>query len=94
MNGHRQHAHELIDSLPESQLSALVGLLETIVVPAGDSEPLTPAESRGVAEADEWLKHNEPIPHEEILAEFGLTMSDWDRMADEPLPEEVLHRNG
>jgi hypothetical protein len=29
----RQHARELIDSLPEAQLSALVGLLETIVDP-------------------------------------------------------------
>ena len=93
MNGHRQHAHALIDCLPESQLSALVGLLETIVDPA-DSEPITPAERRAVAEADEWLKHNEPIPHEEILAEFGLTTSDWDRMGDEPLPGEALHRNG
>jgi hypothetical protein len=29
----RDHAHELIDRLPETQLSALVGLLETIVDP-------------------------------------------------------------
>jgi len=27
-----------------------------------------------------WLKHNQPIPYEEVLAEFGLTMADWDRM--------------
>jgi len=30
----RQRAHQLIDRLPETQLSALVGLLETIVDPA------------------------------------------------------------
>jgi len=29
----RQHAHELIDRLPDMQISALVGLLETIVDP-------------------------------------------------------------
>jgi hypothetical protein len=29
----REHAHALIDRLPEAQLSALVGLLETIVDP-------------------------------------------------------------
>ena len=29
----RDHAHELIDRLPETQLSALIGLLETIVYP-------------------------------------------------------------
>jgi hypothetical protein len=91
----RRHAHELIDCLPETQLSALVGLLETIVDPRHtpmDEEPITDAERKAVAEADEWLKHNEPIPHEEVLAEFGLTMADWEKMADEPLPEELLHR--
>jgi nucleoside diphosphate kinase len=31
MNDARQHAHELIDRMPETQISALVGLLETIV---------------------------------------------------------------
>jgi hypothetical protein len=43
-------------------------------------DTLSEAERRAVAEADEWLKHNEPIPHEEVLAEFGLTMADWDNM--------------
>ena len=26
---------------------------------------------KAIAEADEWLKHNQPIPHEEVLAELG-----------------------
>ena len=52
------------------------------------------AERKAVGEADEWLKHNQPIPHEEVLAEFGLTMNDWEKMAEEPLPEEIPHRNG
>jgi hypothetical protein len=34
MPENREHAHQLIDRLPEAQLSALVGLLETIVDPA------------------------------------------------------------
>jgi len=33
MSDTRQHAHELIDRMPEAQVSALVGLLETIVDP-------------------------------------------------------------
>ncbi|HLY65293.1 MAG TPA: hypothetical protein VKU60_07160 [Chloroflexota bacterium] len=33
MTGTREQAHQLIDRLPENQLSALVGLLETIVDP-------------------------------------------------------------
>jgi hypothetical protein len=49
---------------------------------------LSNAERKAVAEADEWLKHNQPIPHEEVLAEFGLTMADWEKMGNEPLPLE------
>ena len=41
--------------------------------------------AKAVAEADEWLKHNQPIPHEEVLADFGLTMADWESMGQEPL---------
>ena len=33
MTDPREHAHQLIDQLPEVQLAALVGLLETIVDP-------------------------------------------------------------
>jgi hypothetical protein len=33
-----------------------------------------------VAEADEWRKHNDPIPLEAVLADFGLDMADWDKM--------------
>ena len=50
-------------------------------------EVLSNAECKAIAEADEWLKHNEPIPHEEILAEFGLTAADWERMGAEAPPE-------
>ncbi len=45
---------------------------------------LSRAERKAIAEADEWLKHHEPIPHEDVLAEFGLTMADWERMGEEP----------
>lgn len=55
---------------------------------------MSDAERAAVTEADEWLQHNQPIPHEEVLAEFGLTMADWDNMGKDPLPEETPHRNG
>jgi hypothetical protein len=42
---------------------------------------LSDAERKAIAEADEWLRHNQPIPHEEVLAEFGLTLADWEKMA-------------
>jgi hypothetical protein len=41
-----------------------------------------------VAEAIEWSKHNKPIPLEDVLAEFGLTMADWETMGKTPLPGE------
>jgi hypothetical protein len=89
-----QHAHHLLDQLGPGQLAAVVHLLETMVSPEEDRDTLSNAERKAVAEADEWLKHNQPIPHEEVLAEFGLTMADWDGMGQEPLPGEAPRRNG
>jgi len=59
-----------------------------------DGDTLSNAEREAVAEADVWLKSNQPIRHEEVLTEFGLTMADCEKMGEEPLPEETPHRNG
>ena len=85
----KQHAVELLERLGPGQLAALVHLLETMVAPdmvspEENGDTLSPAEAKAIAEADEWLKHNQPIPHEEVLAEFGLTMADWEKMSHEP----------
>jgi hypothetical protein len=44
-------------------------------IPEADDEPLTEEEEQALSRADEWLKARGAIgiPHEEILAEFGLT---------------------
>jgi len=94
MAADRQHAHQLLDQLGPGQLAAVVHLLETMVSPDEDGDTLSHAERKAVAEADEWLKHNQPIPHEEVLAEFGLTMADWEKMGQEPPTEETSRRNG
>src|ERR1035438_1088762 len=57
-----QHAHHLLDQLGPGPLAAVVHLLETIVSLEEDRDSLSPAERKAVAEADEWLKHNQPIP--------------------------------
>ena len=88
-----QHAHHLLDQLGPGPLAAVVHLLETMVS-LEDRDTLSNAERKAVAEADEWLKHNQPIPHEEVLAELGLTMADWERMGQEPLSDETPRRNG
>ena len=49
-----------------------------------DSDTLSPAESKAIAEADEWSKHNQPIPHKEVLAEFGLSAAAREKMSREP----------
>ena len=82
MSDARQNAHRLIDRLPETQLSALVGLLETIVDPVAaalrnapvDDEPETEEEKQAVAEAHDWLQKNggKGIPHEEAMRRLGL----------------------
>jgi hypothetical protein len=94
MAANRLLAHHLLDQLGPGQLAAVVHLLETMVLPDEDRDTLSNAERKAVTEADEWLKHNKPISHEEVLAEFGLTMNEWEKMAREPLPEEMPPRNG
>lgn len=94
MANEKQHAHELIEQLPPDQLAAVVHLLETMVSPEEDRDTLSNAERQAIAEADEWLKHNQPIPHEKVLAEFGLTMADWENMGLEPRLENKPRRNG
>jgi hypothetical protein len=92
----RSHVHALVDQLPAAQLDALEIILKSMLDPLSrklalapaDDEPFTDEDRQAVAEADEWLKHNEPIPLESVLADLGLTIADWETMAKTPLPEE------
>ena len=82
MTDPRQQAHQLIDRLPETQISALIGLLETIVDPVAaalrnapmDDEPETEEEKRGVGEARDWLarRGGKGIPHDEAMRGLSL----------------------
>jgi hypothetical protein len=78
----KQHAHDLIDRLPSSQLIALIGLLETIVDPVAaalrnapfDDEPETAEEQQKVLAAKTWLGNNggKGIPHADAMRRLGL----------------------
>jgi len=89
----RQEAHELIDSLAPGQVSAVVGLLRAMIHPLADGmadvdyedERIGNAEMLAVHRSKSWLKTNEPIPNEEVLADFGLNSDDFERMGHEPL---------
>jgi hypothetical protein len=84
MNVERQEVHSLVDQLAISQLAAVHSLLEVMLDPVAraiaraevDEEPESAEERQAVAEATEWLKHNNPIPFEDVLADFGLTLQD------------------
>jgi hypothetical protein len=92
----RQQAHALLDQLPQEQLAAIRGLLETMLDPLDrklalapiDDEPETEEERRAVAEATDSLRRNGGVPMEEVLADFGLTLEDFRRMAENDLPDE------
>jgi len=40
-----------------------------------DNDPLTEDDEKALAQAAEWSKHNEPIPHEQVLADLGITQA-------------------
>lgn len=55
-------------------MSALVGLLETIVEPDFETEQISEEEELSAARSREWFKRNKGIPFEEVAAELGFTM--------------------
>jgi hypothetical protein len=75
----KKQAHELIERLPPTQLSAVVGLLEAMLDPSAlanapaEEEEITPENAAAMDRARESLARGEGIPHEEILREFGLS---------------------
>jgi hypothetical protein len=89
----RQQAHDLIERLAPSQISAVVRLLELMTDPVArslanaplDDEPVSEEEAREIAAARASLDRGEGIPHEKVLAEFGLTLEDFERMGRTPL---------
>jgi len=80
----KQQLHELVDRLAPSQVYAVRSLLQVMLDPVSraianatvEVEPLTAEEAQALNEAREWLKHNEPIPHEQVLAELGITLEE------------------
>jgi hypothetical protein len=96
MNDDLQHARQLLDHLAPHQVAAVVHLMEAMLDPISrtlanappEDEEISEEEERAVAEAREWLRHNKPIPHEEVLADLGLSLADFERMGRTPLPPE------
>jgi hypothetical protein len=83
----KEHAHQLIERLAPRQVTAVVGLLEAMLDPLSlaianapvDDEPESEQERQAVAESKAWFEQHggQGISHEEVLADFGLTQSNF-----------------
>jgi hypothetical protein len=86
MAADKQHAHELIEQLPPSQVPAAIGMLKSLLDPVAraianapiDDEPESEDERKAVAKSKAWFEQRsgKGIPHEEVLADFGLSPDD------------------
>jgi hypothetical protein len=92
----RDQAHAYLDLLPADQLTAVRGLLESMLSPLDrrlarapiDDEPVTPDEEAAIAQGLDSLRRNGGVSLEIVLADFGLTMEDFRRMAETPSVDE------
>ena len=85
----KEQAHQLIERMAPSQVSAVVGLLESMLDPVSraianapvDDEPESEDERRAVAASKAWIAEHpgEGIPHNEIVAELGRSNKDLKR---------------
>jgi hypothetical protein len=89
----KEHAHELIDRMAPGQVSAVVGLLEIMLDPVArslanapyDDEPVSEEEARDIAESHAAYARGEAVSNDDVLAEFGLTAADFERMGRAPV---------
>ena len=89
-----EQAHALLDQLPSAKLGAVRSLLE-VMIDDEEDEDLTGAGRDAIqAGLDSLAKHG-PISMEDVLADFGLTMADFEEMpanSDNEIP--ITRRNG
>jgi hypothetical protein len=85
----KQEAHELIERLAPSQVSAVLGLLQAMLDPVAraiagapiEDEPVSEEERQAAARSEAWFEERggKGIPMEEVLADLGLTIEDLAR---------------
>jgi hypothetical protein len=90
----KQHAHQLIEQLPDSQIETAVRFLEFMLLdPVAraaataqpDDEPVTEEDVRRFHEGQAWFRKRggKGIPMEDVLAEFGLKAEDFPRSPED-----------
>ena len=75
----KQHAHELIDQLDPRKIHAVIGLLEVMV--DDDDDELTEEDRVAIQAGLASLDKNGGVTMEEVLADFGLTMTEFEKMS-------------
>lgn len=84
----KDHAHELIERLPDSEIAIAVRFLEfmlidpvarTLATAPLDDEPITDEDRRRFHDGQAWFaqRGGKGIPMENVLAEFGLAIEDF-----------------
>ena len=80
----KQQIHDLVDRLAPSQVPPFAAFWKPWVDPVArsiakapvDDEPVSAEDQQALEEAREWMKHNEGIPHEQVLAELGISQAE------------------
>lgn len=89
----KQHAHELIERLPASQISTAVRFLEfmlldpvarAVATAPPDDEPATGEDRRRFLEGQAWFRQRgKGVPMADVLAEFNLKPEDLGHPPDD-----------
>jgi hypothetical protein len=77
-----RQVHALLDQVPPAKLGAVRSFLEVML--DDDEEELTEADRQAIQVGLDSLAKHGTVSMEEVLADFGLTMADFEAMPDEP----------
>ena len=75
----RQQAHTLLDLLPAAKVGAVRGLLEVMV---DDDEELSEEDHAAIQAGLASLDKGRSVPMETVLADFGLTTVEFEKMCE------------
>ncbi len=77
-----KQAHALLDQLPPAKLGAVRSLLE-VMLDDDEDEELTGEDRRAIQVGLDSLEKHGTVSMEEVLADFGFIMADFEEMAHE-----------
>ena len=96
----KRQAHALIDRMAPGRISSAVEVLERMLDPVElslaqapyDDEPVSEEDACQIEAASASLARGEGVSHEEVLAEYGLTLEDFERLGRTPLESDAAGR--